>query len=69
MISPYHMPMVDETQMMTDLMMTVDEEFPYIYHARKLTCKFRSIYHKENSWLFYKEYREKSMTVEENYAN
>ena len=69
LISPYHMPIIDDSQMMTDLMISVDEDFPYVYHARKLMCKMRSTYNKENSWIFYKEFATKSMTEDEKYAN
>lgn len=55
--------------MMTDLMISVDEDFPYVYHARKLMCKMRSTYNRENSWIFYKEFATKSMTEDEKYAN
>jgi len=55
--------------MYTDLLVCVDEDFPYIYHARKLMCKLRQTYHKDNSWLFYKEYRSKESQPHEKYAN
>ena len=69
LISPYHMPIADSRAMNTDLMICVDEEFPYIYHARKLICKLRQIFHKDNSWIFYKEYRTNSLRPDEKYAN
>jgi hypothetical protein len=69
LISPYHMPVMDRSQLHTDLMICVDEEFPYLYHSRKLVSKLRTIYNKENSWVFYKEYRQKSCTPDEKYAN
>ena len=69
MISPYHMPIIDNSHLHTDLMLSVDEDFPYIYHSRKQICKLRSIFEKDNSWIFYQEYPEKSLTSDEKYAN
>ena len=61
-ISPYHMPVVDKEAMHTDLMLCVDDEFVYKYHARKLMCKLRDVYGKDNSFAFYKEYGAKAHT-------
>ena len=54
--------------MLTDLLLTTDEENDLIYHSRKLICKLRSVYEKDNSWIFYKEFKQKSMTDDEKYA-
>ncbi len=68
LISPYHVPFLDETQMHTDLLVCVDENNPMKYHARKLIAKIRSVYEKDNSWAFYNEFREKSMLEREKQA-
>ena len=63
------MPTIDETAMNTDLLICADEENKHKYHSRKLTCKLRGQFNKDNSWIFYKEYNEKAITDEEKYAN
>ena len=68
LISPYHMPPIVKSQMHTDLLISVDEEFPYLYHSRKLICKLRELYNKDNSWIFYREFGRKSMTPDQKYA-
>lgn len=57
MISPYHMPHYNKN--FTDLLVTVEENFKYSYHARKLLCKLREVYLKDPSYIFYKEYASK----------
>ena len=56
------MPIMDPNQMHTDLYLCVDEKFRYKYHARKLMCKLREVYGKENSHNLYKEYGHKGHT-------
>ena len=47
--------------MVTDLLVTADEEFLYGYHARKLICKLREVMAKDKrlGFVFYKEFPEK----------
>jgi hypothetical protein len=63
------MPLIDKNVMNTDLFICVDEDFAYKYHARKLICKLRSVYNKENSFIIYNEYNSKAFTENEKYAN
>ena len=56
-------------KMHTDLYICVDEKFKYKYHARKLICKLREVYGKENSHNFYREYGFKGHTQDEKDAN
>ena len=69
LISPYHMPVIDHQSLHTDLLICVDEDFEHIYHARKLICKLRQIYNRENSWIFYREYPRKQFSPDEKYAH
>lgn len=55
--------------MYTDLLICCDEDFPYLYHSRKLICKLRQMYGKQNSWFFYKEYRSKECEEDEKFFN
>ena len=44
MISPYHIPYRSgQLSLITDLLVTVDENFLHSYHARKLMCKLRDV--------------------------
>ena len=69
LISPYRMPVTDARALNTDLMVCVDQDFPYVYHSRKLICKLREVYNKDNIWIFYKEYPRNSLTPDERDAN
>lgn len=69
LMSPYHAPVVDKTSLHTDLLVCVDEDFHLKYHARKLICKLRELYHRDNSFVFYQEYGRKAHTEEEKRAN
>lgn len=55
--------------MHTDLYVCVDEDNKYKYHARKLMCKLREVYQKDNSHVFYKEYGRKGHSQLEKDAN
>lgn len=57
LISPYHMPMIEEKGMVANLLVSVDKDFRLAYHSRKLVCKLRSLLHKDNSWVYYDEFK------------
>lgn len=45
--------------LVTDLLLTCDENYPYAYHCKKLICKLRELYSKDEANIFYKEYSNK----------
>ena len=67
-ISPYHIPVLDESSLYTDLLVCVDGENPLKYHSRKLMGKLRQHFGKDNSWVFYKEFREQELSHREKMA-
>lgn len=54
LISPYHMP--HPYKINTDILLTVDADFKYVYHSRKLMCKLREVGDPKTGYMFYKEY-------------
>ena len=71
MISPYHIPYRSgQLSLITDLLVTVDENFLHSYHARKLICKLRDVMSqdKRQGYVFYREFPEKMYTSEEKVA-
>ena len=51
------MPLVmDENRPITDILLTVDAESPYKYHARKLISKIREVGNKDPLYAFYREF-------------
>ena len=67
-MSPYHMP--PKYKLLTDLLITANEDHPHGYHAKKLICKLREIFQedKQKPYLFYKEYPKKMYSPEEKIA-
>jgi hypothetical protein len=57
MISPYHMP--HKEKVLTDLLVTVDEDYKFGYQSKKLICKLRELSTKDDSYIFYREYPKK----------
>ena len=59
LISPYHIPY--KVPLATDLLLTVDETFPYNYHTRKLMAKLRQVMSKDKrqGFVFMKEFPDK----------
>ena len=49
--------MFEPEGMTTNLLLTCDKDYRYKYHSRKLMGKLRQLLKKENSWLFYNEYK------------
>jgi hypothetical protein len=71
LISPYHIPYRGgQLSLLTDLLITVDENFLHSYHARKLTCKLRDVMSKDKrlGYVFYREFPEKMFTDDEKSA-
>ena len=56
MISPYHIPMEKKQTILTDLLISTNEEEPLAYHSKKLTAKLREVLFNTQSFIFYKEY-------------
>ena len=61
LISPYHIPYRSNVPLVTDLLITVDENFAYNYHARKIMAKLREVMSKDKrqGFVFLKEFSEK----------
>jgi hypothetical protein len=59
LISPYHIPY--KVPLITDLLLTVDEAFPFNYHTRKLIAKLRQVMAKDKrqGFVFMKEFSDK----------
>ena len=55
--SPYHLPLIiEENRPITDILVTVDQEWPYKYHARKLISKVREVSASDPMYAFYHEF-------------
>jgi protease II len=69
LISPYHMPLIEDDGMRTNLMLSVDTGHRLRYHSRKLACKLRHLLTKENSWAFYDEQNRKELDQNAKFAS
>ena len=63
------MPLVmEENRPLTDLLLTVDSDSPYRYHARKLIAKLRDVAYKDPLYAFYYEYPSQMYSEEQKLA-
>ena len=67
--SPYHLPLeIEENRPITDLLLTVDEDWPYKYHARKLMSKVREASVRDPMYAFYHEFPSQMYSEEQKTA-
>ncbi len=59
MISPYHMPMLVQQEILTDLLIAHNEEDLLSYQSKKLIAKLREVLYNTPSFIFYKEFPQK----------
>ena len=56
-LSPYHMPLLmAENRPISDILMTVDSDWPQKYHARKMIAKVREASSTDPLYAFYHEF-------------
>ena len=67
--SPYHLPLdMKENRPITDLLLTVDEAWPYKYHARKMISKVREASARDPMYAFYHEFASQMYSEEQKIA-
>lgn len=68
-ISPYHLPLrMDNNRPITDFLLTVDQEWPQKYHARKLIAKVREASSTDPLYAFYHEFSTQMYSEEQKTA-
>lgn len=61
--------MPHKDKMITDLLLTLDEDYKYSYQSHKLICKLRAICKSDESYIFYKQYPKKMYSLEQKLAH